>query len=95
MANVVKKYSISSELATENGGCSSGESQRLGVSETWRFSIDGGNLKALAGWMGPRCLPSRCAEQSVHRSVRRLPLRLFQLYPGRPSLLAGIPRLRV
>jgi len=59
MANVVKKYSISYELAQKMVDAAGGEATELGVSENVAILDDGGNLKPLAGWMAPRSLPLR------------------------------------
>jgi len=52
MANVVKKQSISSELAQKMVNAAVAKARELGVTENIAILDDGGNLKPLAGWMG-------------------------------------------
>jgi uncharacterized protein GlcG (DUF336 family) len=53
---------------------------------------DGGNLKALAGWMGP--LPSiEIAQNKAYTALFGVPTHFFNFIQGDPSLLAGIPTL--
>jgi hypothetical protein len=59
MTNVVKKYSISFELAQKMVDKAVAKARELGVSENVAILDDGGNLRHSAGWMGPRSLPSR------------------------------------
>jgi len=93
MANAVKKYSISCELARKMADRAMAKAREIGVAENVAIPDDAGILKALAGWMGPRSLPSRL------RGVRRTQLcsasrRSFStLSKANPSLLAGIPTL--
>jgi len=48
MANVVKKYSISSELAQKMVDRAVAKARELGVSENVAILDDGGNLKAFS-----------------------------------------------
>ena len=52
MANVVKKYSISYELAQKMVDAAVAKARELGVSENVAILDDGGNLKAFGqdGW---------------------------------------------
>ena len=48
MANVVKKYSISSELAQKMVDAAVAKARKIGVSENVAILDDGGNLKAFS-----------------------------------------------
>jgi len=85
MANVIKKHSISSELAQKNGGCGGGESQSNWGGENVAILDDGGNLKAFGRMDGAPILCIEIAqEQGLHRFVWRLHARPLQVYPSRP-----------
>ena len=51
MANVVKKYSISYDLAQKMVDAAAAKARELGVSENVAILDDGGISKPLAGWM--------------------------------------------
>jgi hypothetical protein len=68
MANVVKKHSISSELAQRMVNEAQAKAKALGVSENVAILDDGGNLKAFSRMDGRRSFASR-----LHR-IRRIPL---------------------
>jgi len=96
MANVVKKYSISSELAQKMVDAAVAKARELGVSENVAILDDGGNLKASAGWMGPRCLPSDCAEERRTPLCSASPFRTFStLSRATRRSWPASPRLRV
>jgi hypothetical protein len=60
VANVVKKHSISSELAQKMVDAAVAKAREIGVSENVaNFSMMAAISRPLAGWMGPRSLPSR------------------------------------
>ena len=59
MANVVKKHSISSELAQKMVDAAVAKARELGVSENVAILDDGGNLKAFSRMDGAPILPSR------------------------------------
>ena len=59
MANVVKKHSISSELAQKMVDEAVAKARELGVAENVAILDDGGNLKAFSRMDGPRSFPSR------------------------------------
>jgi len=95
MANVVKKHSISSELAQKMVDEAVAKARELGVSENVAFSMTG-DLKAFSRMMGPDPFHRDGAEQGVYSSVRRPHPGLFQLYPTRPRRFwPASPRLRV
>jgi hypothetical protein len=68
MANVVLRHSISSELAQKMVDEAVVKAREIGIAENVAILDDGGNLKALAGWMGPRSFASRL------RRIRRIQL---------------------
>ena len=92
MANVVKKHSISSELAQKMVDAAVAKARELGVAENVAILDDGGNLKAFSRMDGAPILDHRDgAEQGVYGSVRRLHAGLFQLYPRRPVAFGRHP----
>jgi hypothetical protein len=66
MANMVKKHSISSELAQKMVDEAVAKARKIGVSENVAILDDGGNLKAFSRMDGPRSFPSKL------RSIRRI-----------------------
>jgi hypothetical protein len=52
MANVVKKHSLSSELAQKMVNAAVAKTRELGVTENVAILGDGGISRPLAGWMG-------------------------------------------
>ena len=68
MANVVKKYGISSELAQKMVDEAVAKAREIGVSENAAILDDGGNRKAFSQMDGPRSFPSRL------RTIRRIQL---------------------
>src|SRR5437870_3261298 len=68
MANVVKKHSISAELAQKMLAKAVAKARELGVSENVAILDDGGNLKAFSRMDGARSFPSRL------RRIRRIQL---------------------
>ena len=92
MADVVKKHSISSELAQKMVDAAVAKARELGVTENVAILDDGGNLKAFSRMDGaPMPYHRDGAEEGVHRSVRRLHAGLFQLHPGRPVAIGRHP----
>jgi len=95
MANVVKKHSISSELAQKMGGSSSGESQKnLALPRNVAILDDGRAISRPLGRMDGA--PILCIEMAqnkgVHSSVRLLHTRLFStLSRATRRFLAGHP----
>jgi len=59
MANVVKKHSISSELAQKMVDAAVAKAREIGVSENVAILDDGGISRPSAGWTGPRSFASR------------------------------------
>ncbi|HET6327043.1 MAG TPA: heme-binding protein [Planctomycetaceae bacterium] len=94
MANVVKKHSISSELAQEMVDAAVAKATELGVSENVAILDDGGNLKAFTRMDGA---PFVCIEMAQNKAYTALlgvsTQEFFDFIQGDPSLLAGIPTL--
>jgi uncharacterized protein GlcG (DUF336 family) len=65
MANVVKKYSISYELAQKMVDAAVAKARELGVSENVAILDDGGNLKAF----GCTCAQRRNQQGGAHRRL--------------------------
>src|ERR1700692_1712894 len=92
MANVIKKYSISSELAQKMVDEAVAKARELSVSENVAILDDGGNLKAFSRMDGA---PIFCIEIAQNKAYTALfgvsPHDLFNFIQGAPSLLAGMP----
>src|SRR6202167_209253 len=94
MANVVKKYSISYELAQKMVDAAVAKARELGVSENVAILDDGGNLKAF-GRMDGAPIPSiEMAQNKAYTALFGVSTQeFFDFIKGDPSLLAGIPTL--
>src|SRR3981189_3248289 len=94
MADVVKKHSISSELAQKMVDEAVAKARELGVTENVAILDDGGNLKAFSRMVGA---PILCVEMAQNKAYTALfgvaTQELFDFLQGDPSLLAGIPTL--
>src|SRR6202140_2439323 len=94
MANVVKKYSISSELAQKMVDEAVAKATELGVTENVAILDDGGNLKAFRRMDGAPILSIEIAQNKAYTALFGVPTHDFFDYIQRdPSLLAGIPTL--
>jgi uncharacterized protein GlcG (DUF336 family) len=95
MANVVKKHSISSELAQKMVDEAVAKARELGVTENVAILDDGGNLKAFSRMDGA---PILCIEMALNKAYTALfgvsTQDFFNFIRNDPSLLAGIPTLR-
>jgi uncharacterized protein GlcG (DUF336 family) len=95
MANVVKKHSISSELAQKMVEEAVAKASELGVTENVAVLDDGGNLKAFSRMDGA---PILCIEMALNKAYTALfgvsTQDFFNFIRNDPSLLAGIPTLR-
>jgi uncharacterized protein GlcG (DUF336 family) len=90
MANVVKKYSISSELAQK----AVAKARELGVSENVAILDDGGNLKAFSRMDGAPIPTIEMAQNKAYTALLGVSTQdFFNFIQGDPSLLAGIPTL--
>ena len=94
MTNVVKKHSISSELAQKMVDAAVAKARELGVSENVAVLDDGGNLKAFSRMDGA---PFVCIEMAQNKAYTALlgvsTQEFFDFIQSDPSLLAGIPTL--
>src|SRR4030081_1891454 len=94
MANVVKKYSISYELAQKMVDAAVVKTRELGVSENVAILDDGGNLKAFGRMDGAPILSIQMAQNKAYTALFGVSTQeFFDFIQGDPSLLAGIPTL--
>src|ERR1700704_4379120 len=94
MANVVKKHSISSELAQKMVNAAVAKARELGVTENVAILDDGGNLKAFSRMDGASIPTIEIALNKAYTPLFGLStLDIFNFIQGAPSLLAGIPTL--
>src|SRR5712691_6526375 len=84
MANLVKKHSISFELAQKMVDAAVAKAREIGVSENVVILDDGGNLKAFGRMDGAPIPTIEMAQNKAYSSARCLHARCFQLYPKRP-----------
>ena len=93
MANVVKKYSISYELAQKMVEAAVAKARELGVSENVAILDDGGNLKAFSRMEAP--IPTiEMAQNKAYTALLGVSTQEFSNFvQSDPSLLAGIPTL--
>src|ERR1700674_801411 len=94
MANVVKKHSISSDLAQTMVDAAVAKARQIGVSENVAILDDGGNLTAFSRMDGA---PIPCIEIAQNKAYTALfgvsTQDFFNFIQGDPSLLAGMPTL--
>jgi uncharacterized protein GlcG (DUF336 family) len=94
MANVVKKHSISSELAQKMVDKAVAKARELGVSENVAILDDGGNLKAFSRMDGAPIPTIEMAQNKAYTALLGVSTQdFFNFIQGDPSLLAGIPTL--
>jgi uncharacterized protein GlcG (DUF336 family) len=94
MADVVKKYSISSELAQRMVAEAVAKAIELGVTENVAVLDDGGNLKAFSRMDGAPILSIEMAQNKAYTALFGVSTQdFFNFIQGDPSLLAGIPAL--
>jgi uncharacterized protein GlcG (DUF336 family) len=94
MADVVKKYSISSELAQRMVAEAVRKARELGVTENVAVLDDGGNLKAFHRMDGAPILSIEMAQNKAYTALFGVSTQdFFNFIQGDPSLLAGIPTL--
>jgi uncharacterized protein GlcG (DUF336 family) len=94
MANVVKKHSISSELAQKMVNAAVAKARELGVSENVAILDDGGNLKAFSRMDGAPISAIEMAQNEAYTALLGVSTQdFFNFIQGDPSLLAGIPTL--
>src|SRR6202043_462111 len=94
MANVVKKHSISSELAQNMVDAAVAKARELGVSENVAILDDGGNLKAFSRMDGASVPTIEIAQNKAYTALFGVSTQeFFNFIQGDPSLLAGLPTL--
>jgi uncharacterized protein GlcG (DUF336 family) len=94
MVNVVKKHSISSELAQKMVSAAVAKARELGVYENVAILDDGGNLKAFGRMDGAPILCIQIAQNKAYTALFGVSTQdFFDFIQGDPSLLAGIPTL--
>jgi len=94
MANVVKKHSISSELAQKMVDAAVAKAREIGVSENVAILDDGGNLKAFSRMDGAPIPTIEMAQNKAYTALFGISTQeFFDFIQGDPSLLAGIPTL--
>src|SRR5258706_5713533 len=94
MANVVKKHSISYELAQKMVDAAVAKARELGVSENVAILDDGGNLKAFAPMDGAPIPTIEMAQNKAYTALLGVSTQEpFSFIQGGPSLLAGVPTL--
>ena len=94
MVDVVKKYSISSELAQRMVAEAVRKARELGVMENVAVLDDGGNLKAFSRMDGAPILSIEMAQNKAYTALFGVSTQdFFNFIQGDPSLLAGIPTL--
>jgi uncharacterized protein GlcG (DUF336 family) len=94
MVNVVKKGSISFELAQKMVDKAVAKARELGVSENVAILDDGGNLKAFARMDGAPIPTIEMAQNKAYTALLGVSTQeFFNFIQGDPSLLAGVPTL--
>src|ERR1700730_13189924 len=96
MAKVVKKYTISSELAQQMVIEAMAKARELGVTENVAILDDGGNLKTFGRMVGARSFASRLRRTRRIRRCLASPRRTFStLSRATRRFWPACPRLRV
>jgi len=94
MTNLIKKYSISSELAQKMVDAALAKARELGVSENVAILDDGANLKAFSRMDGAPILSIEMAQNKAYTALFGVSTQdFFDFIQRDPSLLAGIPTL--
>src|ERR1700680_2779092 len=94
MANVVKKHSISYELAQKMVDEAVAKAREIHVTENVAILDDGGNLKAFGRMDGAPILCIQIAQNKAYTALFGVSTQeLFNSIKGDPSLLAGMPTL--
>ena len=94
MTNMVKKHSISSELAQKMVDEAVAKAREIGVSENVAILDDGGNLKAFGRMDGASMPTIEIAQKKAYTALFGVSTQdFFNFIQGDPSLLAGIPTL--
>src|SRR3981189_220109 len=94
MINVIKKNSISYELAQKMLNAAVAKARELGVTENVAILDDGGNLKAFSRMDGTPIPTIEIAQNKAYTALFGVSTQdFFNFIEGDPSLLAGIPTL--
>jgi uncharacterized protein GlcG (DUF336 family) len=94
MTDVVKKYSVSYELAQKMVDAAVAKAKEIGVSENVAILDDGGNLKAFSRMDGAPIPTIEIAQNKAYTALFGVSSQdFFNFIQGDPSLLAGIPTL--
>src|ERR1700733_177200 len=94
MANVIKKHSISYELAQKMANAAVAKATELGVTENVAILDDGSNLKAFGRMDAAPILSIVMAHNKAYTALFGVSTQdFFDFIQGDPSLLAGIPAL--
>ena len=94
MTNVIKKHSISTELAQKMVNEAVAKARELGVTENVAILDDGGNLKAFSRMDGAPIPTIEIAQNKAYTALFGVSTEeFFNFIQGDPSLLAGIPTL--
>jgi uncharacterized protein GlcG (DUF336 family) len=94
MLNVVKKHSISFELAQKMVNAAVAKARELGVNENVVILDDGGNLKAFGRMDGAPLPTIEMAQNKAYTALFGVSTQdFFNFIQGDPSLLAGVPTL--
>jgi len=94
MTSVIKKHTISSELAQKMVNAAVAKASELGVSENVAILDDGGNLKAFSRMDGAPIPTIEIAQNKAYTALFGVSTQdFFSFIQGDPSLLAGLPTL--
>jgi uncharacterized protein GlcG (DUF336 family) len=94
MTNVIKKHSISTELAQRMVNAAVAKAREIGVAENVAILDDGGNLKAFSRMDGAPIPTIEMAQNKAYTALLGVSTQdFFNFIQGDPSLLAGIPTL--
>ena len=94
MTNVIKKHSISTELAQKMVNEAVAKARELGFTENVAILDDGGNLKAFSRMDGAPIPSIEIAQNKAYTALFGVSTEeFFNFIQGDPSLLAGIPTL--
>jgi uncharacterized protein GlcG (DUF336 family) len=94
MTNVIKKHTISSELAQKMVNAAVAKARELGVSENVAILDDGGNLKAFSRMDGASIPTIEIAQNKAYTALFGVSTQeFFNFIQSDPSLLSGIPTL--
>src|SRR3984957_17303379 len=94
MTNVIKKHSISTELAQKMVNAAVAKARKLGVTENVAILDDGGKLKAFSRMDGTLIPSIEIVQNKAYPTLFGVSTEeFFNFIQADPSLLAGIPTL--